>query len=409
MHYSEMFVILKSIFDLSADHTDLPGTMGSIINRQFHSHGQDLLPGASQYACKIHGIKFPAETDPESLWMPLIGLSVPDAAFETNSSFRYPLFKPVGINKAKGCIILLHGLNERSWDKYLPWAVRLAEWTAQAVIIMPIAFHMNRAPVDWGIPRQMKTISEHRQKYFPSIAESSFANAAISTRLHHFPHRFFWSGIQTYQDILQLVQGIRGGHDPDIAEDAPINLFGYSIGGFLSEILCMANEDDLFSASKLVIFCGGPTFDRMYPASKYILDSEALVALYSFFIGHLENKCRDNPRLAHYFSYGHPSGIYFKTMLAHGKLKDVREKRFRELADQIIAIALQRDDVVRPWEVIHTLQGDDRKTPIRVHSLDFPYPYSHINPFPIRRNIEAEVDAHFDQIFELAAAHFLSK
>jgi hypothetical protein len=83
------------------------------------------------------------------------------------------------------------------------------------------------------------------------------------------------------------------GHDPDIAEGTRINFFGYSIGGFLTEILCMTNEDDLFSDSRVVIFCGGPTIDRMHPVSKYILDSEALASLSSFFIEHLENKCKD--------------------------------------------------------------------------------------------------------------------
>jgi hypothetical protein len=242
----------------------------------------------------------------------------------------------------------------------------------------------------------------------PKVAESSFANAAISTRFQQLPQRFFWSGIQTYADVLQVVREIRDNEAPDIEKDARIDFFGYSIGAFLAEILCMANEDNLFSASKLALFCGGPTLDRMYPVSKYILDSEALVGLYSFFVEHLENKCRYDPRLAHYFGEGHPAGICFKAMLTYRKLKDFREGRFRDLADRIIGIALRKDEVIQPCEVINTLRGDDHSIPINVHTLDFGYPYSHISPFTIRQYAEQEVDAGFEQVFELAAGYFSS-
>jgi hypothetical protein len=272
---------------------------------------------------------------------------------------------------------------------------------------MPIAFHMNRAPAEWSLSRGMRAVSEQRKKDSPWVAESSFANAAISTRFQHIPQRFFWSGIQTYTDILQVVHAIRSHEDPDIEKDARIDFFGYSIGAFLSEILCMANEDDLFSASKLAIFCGGPTLDRMYPVSRYILDSEALVSLYSFFVEHLENRFRHDPRLAHYFGEGHPAGLCFKAMLASRKLKDFREGRFRDLADRTIGIVLRKDEVIQPCEVINTLRGDDRSIPIQVHTLDFGYPYSHITPFPIRQCLEQEVDAGFERVFELAA-HFFS-
>lgn len=408
MRYSEMFRILKGSFNLTEDHIDLAEAMGCIVNRWHHSHGQDLLPGAPKYFCRQHSIEFSGEASPELLELPLVGLSVADSAFEGNSTFRYSIFKPAGIRKAKGCIILLHGLNERAWDKYLPWAARLAESTARAVVLMPIAFHMNRAPAEWSLLREMRTVSKQRKVDYPRVAESSFANAAISTRFQQLPQRLFWSGIQTYTDVLQLVYAIRGNEDPDIEKDARIDFFGYSIGAFLSEILCMANEDDLFSTSKLALFCGGPTLDRMHPVSKYILDSEALISLSSFFVEHLENNCQHDLRLAHCFSEGHPEGLCFKAMLSSRKMKDFREERFRQLADRTIGIALQKDEVMQSCEVIATLRGDDHSIPIQVHTLDFGYPYSHMNPFPIRQHSEPEVDAGFEQVFELAARHFSS-
>jgi hypothetical protein len=62
---------------------------------------------------------------------------------------------------------LLHGLNERSWDKFLPWAARLVESTARAVILMPIAFHMNRALAEWSLLRAMRTVSKQRKMDYP--------------------------------------------------------------------------------------------------------------------------------------------------------------------------------------------------------------------------------------------------
>jgi predicted esterase len=408
MRYSEMYRILKGVFSLAADHIDLSEGMGCIVNRWHSSHGQNLLPGAPNYWCRQHDIEFPGETAAELPETPLVGLSVADAAFTGNSTFRYSIFKPAGIRKAKGCIILLHGLNERSWEKYLPWAARLAESTCRAVVLMPIAFHMNRAPEEWSLLRPMRIVSKQRKIDYPQVTESSFANAAISTRFQQLPQRLFWSGIQTYTDVLQLVHAIKRNEDPDIEKDARIDFFGYSIGAFLAEILCMANEKGIFSASKLVLFCGGPTLDRMHPVSKYILDSEALTSLLSFFQERLESQCCRDPRLRHYFGNEHPEGLCFKAMLSCGEMKDFREERFKKLADRTIGIALRKDEVIQPVDVIHTLQGEERCIPIQVHTLDFGYPYSHMNPFPIRQNSEQEVDEGFDQAFELASRHFSS-
>ena len=56
----------------------------------------------------------------------------------------------------------------------------------------------------------------------------------------------------------------------------------YSIGCLLAEILKLANPKGYFTQSRLCLFCGGPVFDRLSPVSKFILDSEANVALYSY-------------------------------------------------------------------------------------------------------------------------------
>ena len=67
-----------------------------------------------------------------------------------NFSFEYPVFTPSGKFRQDKAILLLHGLNERNWDKYLPWAEFLCLHTGKPVILFPIAFHINRALVTWS-------------------------------------------------------------------------------------------------------------------------------------------------------------------------------------------------------------------------------------------------------------------
>jgi len=305
---------------------------------------------------------------------------------------------------AAHAIFLLHGLNEREWDKYLPWAFRLVELTGAAVLLMPMAFHMNRAPAAWSRPKAMKPVATERQTRFPSVTASSVVNAAISARLHAIPQRFFWSGMQTYYDVLQLVREMRAGRHRDVHPQARVDFFGYSLGSFLAQILLMTNEERLFDQSRLFSFCGGPTFDRIYPVSKHILDSEALIALYAFFIEQLDIEFTRDPRLAHYFQ-AHPAGPFFRAMLSNRKLKGLREQRLREVSDQIAAVALEQDEVIQPSEVINTLTGDHRNIPISVRIRDFPYAYTHVKPFPHLTRWAEEVDQAFDDIMGLAACH----
>ena len=315
------------------------------------------------------------------------------------------MFTPAGQERITNAILLLHGLNERYWFKYLPWALRLVELTGSAVCLFPIAFHMNRAPLEWSRPKRMAAVAEARTEMFPTIEASSFANAAISARLHSIPQRFFWSGVQTYDDILDFLRSIRQGTHELFSPLCNFNFFGYSVGSFLAQVLLMAQERGEFLTSKLFIFCGGPTFDRMYPVSRYILDSEALIALYAFFVEHLENECRRDRRLDHYFNGGHPAGMYFKAMLCNRKLKRVREERFDALKNQIRAVALRNDLVIQPSEVLNTLQGDFRDIAIPVDILDFPIGYSHISPFPENSKFRQDVDNSFEDLFQRAASH----
>jgi len=74
---------------------------------------------------------------------------VTDNHIQENKTFTYTVFAPSGKEKRDKAIILLHGLNERTWEKYLTWAEYLAQNTGKPVILFPIAFHMNRTPSRW--------------------------------------------------------------------------------------------------------------------------------------------------------------------------------------------------------------------------------------------------------------------
>ena len=52
--------------------------------------------------------------------------SVTDDHIQENKTFNYTVFAPSGKEKRDKAIILLHGLIERTWDKFLTWAEYLA-------------------------------------------------------------------------------------------------------------------------------------------------------------------------------------------------------------------------------------------------------------------------------------------
>lgn len=400
MRYKKTYALLREAFDQSSDRIELPG--GTVItNYTFQSASWRILPGNPTYRCDSHdrcfvGRAFPRNGDE---------LDVADADVIENRRFRYSVFYPSSTQRPGRAILLFHGLNERGWDKYLPWAERLVERTNSAVILFPLAFHMNRAPAAWGDPRLMLPLSQKRRTKSPTLANSTFANVAISTRLEATPQRLVWSGLQTFYDVVQLVDEIRDGRHPLFAADASVDFFGYSIGAFLCEILLMTDPGERFADTRLFIFCGGPTLDRLYPNSRYILDSDATIALYSFYLARFENELRADERLAHYMREGHHEGRYFEAMLNYRQHKDVRERRLNELADHIAALALRHDDVVPASEVLNTLQGDFRNIPIPVRIADFPFDHSHVTPFPPSAPDDA-LDRCFDDVFDTAAEHF---
>jgi len=389
LDYFEQNNHLKGLFDIRKEKIMLNDFNSSIYNFNFHSSSSNNLEDFS----------YQSDDDFSDLKKEFL-FNQADVEIEENINFNYIVVKNSSTTRAKDVIFLFHGLNERLWQKYLPWALTLHKLTGKAVVLFPIAFHMNRAPSAWSNPRVMKKISNYRISKFSEIKNSTFANAALSTRLHQNPSRFFTSGFQTFSDVTKVVKEIREGKHNFIYDDASINFFGYSIGALLAEVLIMSNPSNYFEKSKLFMFCGGPTFDIMFPVAKAILDSEAYNSTSKFFKlfdDYLNNGKIDRSSLTEI--------KYFKSLLSQYGLRDVREERLLELKNNIFAVSLIKDKVVPPESVINTLNGANKKIPIRTMITDFPYDYSHETPFPADEKLREIVNVNFENIFDIAASY----
>ena len=402
MEYYKLYSTLKTAFD-TQQNAELPELGISISHNNFFSEGAKYyLPGSQHLFCKEHNLPFTSQsalTHDDLDWV--------DYEIECNIHFQYHIVQPLTQKVANGVIIILHGLNEKKWDKYLPWAHALATQTGKAIVLFPIAFHMSRAPERWSSRQEMYAIAQKRMTEFPDNSETSYVNAATSTRLDAFPQRLFWSGLQTYNDIVQLISDIKAGTLPTIAPDANINLFGYSIGSFLSVILMMANPKGYFTNAKLFCFCGGMTIDRMFPISKYIMDGRSAITMQKTFAELLSTNFKNDNRLRHYQDSNlHFEEGWFKTMLRYNYYQKEREKRFSQLEKQIKALVLEKDEVTPPIEALNTLKGGYRNINIEVEIDDYPYPYTHVSPFALTTKNAAQVTEAFERFANTAAKFY---
>jgi len=373
MDYTRKYTELKSLFNSGLHEIKLPWSGVRIFNTDFQ-----------------------ADFPPEGF------LNSEDHQIGENSTFSYPVFTPVA--ESKKVILLLHGLNERSWVKYLAWAHWLAENTSSYVILFPISFHINRSPDSWKDPRIMMPHMQSRNLAIGKSAMLSFANVALSNRLTEDPMRFFNSGYQTASDLIKLLKTIKAGKHAIIPGGCKLNIFGYSIGAFLAEIIMLTDPESLFSESKLFMLCGGSYFSNMNGRSKLIMDSYAFDRVYRFYLDEFENSTKGKSKIAEFLRSA-PAAISFRSMIDGSRFKSFREKRFKKLKDQIKCSVLRHDTVIPCEGVIGTLSETGRKSTVRVH--DFTYPYSHENPFPVfGPDHSGEVDRSFETIFTEAESFF---
>lgn len=379
MNYTELHSTLSKRFNLSDSLIDFPDGNGDIVMQDFHSDKEENTEGSYSKAM-------------QEAFMGYNSLSY------RNLHFRYPVFYPKGERSRKGAILLLHGLNERSWEKYLSWAYQLAMETGKAIILFPISLHMNRSPEAWGDPRQMNHFVKSRQLFIPEVKDLSVANVALSERLTNEPEQFFLSGYQSAQDIIQLSSSISAGKNPLFDKGASIDFFGYSIGAFLSEILLIANPENIFNHSKFFFFCGGSAFSELKGTSKYILDNKAFERLLEFYIKELDKEILRKGSFS-YLIRNTPLGKAFRHMINLKQYKKVPKNLRKKIAEQISVVALKRDSIVPLAGLKKTLKN------IKLSVLDFNFNYSHEVPFPIYSdNKKQEVDLAFKKVFQIAGS-----
>lgn len=407
MNYIESFSKLRDAFSSVNSETIHEGF--SIHKLGFQSSFYDLLPGKTKYRCEQHDVDF----ELDSTYYNDVGtieddVHLEDFLVEENRNFSYYLLKPKEANSVKKVTFLFHGFNEKNWDKYLAWGQAISEQTRSAVVFFPIAFHMQRAPEHWSNPRKMFKMCKKRKNRFPNIIKSTLFNVAISMRLQSMPQRFIWSGLQTYYDVIQFIEDCKKGDHHLIDKDAKYDIFAFSIGGLLAEILKLSNYQNYFGDSKVCLFCSGTVFNRLSPVSKFILDSEASVALYSYLVEHFDSFLKNDAHLRHYITEDHFEGKIFHSMLEYQKMRDFREAQFKKVEDQIYAISLKNDTVIPSFEVINTLQGAFRNINISVDEMDFDYKYLHENPFPVNSKEPQKINRAFNQVFEKAGAFLVN-
>ncbi|MCF8307879.1 MAG: DUF6051 family protein [Bacteroidales bacterium] len=385
MGYTNDFHQLTKLYRTDQDTLTLKDWGIKIKNPAFHSRYAEIIPAKCEAACS---------SDKEFFLQP-------DQKIPENRNFTYPVIKNNHNSDESKVIILLHGLNERSWHKYLPWGKELCLKTGHPVILFPIAFHINRAPARWSEPRSMMPLVKHRKKKHPDLRESTFVNAAISQRFEEQPQRFFLSGLESYFDLYDLIRQLQAGEHPHISRRPEINFFAYSIGAFLTEIMLMSNPEKRVSRSRAFLFCGGPTFDKMYGTSRCILDSKAAESVKDFYL---------NPN----FTIALPDSVeeeiqkldlrkIFHAMVDSSIYREYRHACFSSLADSLRLYPLRKDHVVPAESVKETFSRVCGEIKDIVNPQDFPFEYSHENPFPQEGDHE-QIDRAFSRIFADAAA-----
>ena len=379
MNYTVSYKTLASRFKPETPETALPESGLHISQFGFTSH--------------LSLIGHTARLEKPEVFLPD---ALNDESIPENQAFNYPVIYPAGKSEFNRAVILLHGLNERSWTKYLPWASRLAEELQRPVILFPISFHMNRSPASWSNPRLMSAMLPKTRLRSQRNRSATFANLALSIRLSQQPLRFFTSGRQSLDDLKNLVTSIRAGNHPLFNKGATIDFFAYSIGAFLAQIMMLTYGDELFSQSRLFMLCGGAPFNRMNGVSKLIMDEEAFINLRFYYLRQFDREMKRKGPLADMIT-NQQSGQAFRAMISSSNFTLWRKDRFMKMADRIQTIGLKKDLVIPPSGIAELLGGSQREV------LDFPYAYSHENPFPMIGD-STMVDHCFDTIFGKAVA-----
>lgn len=367
MNYTESFHLLNKSFNQKDSTATIEKAGLEVRNFSFHSH----IPGHAPFLSPAHsGVRASA-------------FSLTDEEIAVNNDFRYSVFLKKGdTTRHRHAILMLHGLNERKWSKYLPWAATLTQKTGIPVVMFPISFHMNRSPEDWSNPRLLWPVVTREVNAGAMDETTSIANYTLSRRLEEKPERFFLSGYQSINDVVALLKSWKKGKNPLFHPDVRVDFFSYSIGAFLTEVLMIANPEGLVDRSRFFLFCGGSVFSGMNATSKFIMNKSSFKRIYQYYVDELENEVIQKDKYAEILSFN-VFGRAFRAMITPERFRQVREHTFRKFARQIKAVSLKNDRVIPTREIKDTLADPALGTQGCVEEMDFPFPYTHENPFDV--------------------------
>ncbi len=313
---------------------------------------------------------------------------IPDHQITENNQFEYPIFSPIDMTESDEAIILLHGLNERDWEKYGCWAEQLVLSTGKPVILFPIAFHINRSPKKWNSPRDMI-------KWIPKDKLSTnltFANVALSERMIVAPERFYLFIRETVLNLIQLKEQIEKGNHPLLKNSCHLDFFCYSIGALVSQVLFQSDPYEQFKESKLFIFCGGGVFHELNGNSRFIMSGEAFEVLKKFY--------------RHKFDVDDKDSIYHAAYTHFAADHNAAERMayYEKNAHRIKIISLKKDHVI-PSSSITSCLGPENAARC-LTELDFDLDYSHEVPFPLTKEKSKIANDMFKTVMA-AASDFL--
>ncbi|MDD2963514.1 MAG: DUF6051 family protein [Bacteroidales bacterium] len=319
-----------------------------------------------------------------------------DNLVSENYQFKYPIISPVNYHSGSKALLLLHGLNERSWNKYWSWGAWLAEELQLPVILFPISFHMNRSPAFWSNARTVSDIMNHEQTGTTS-SSTTFVNYMISKRLTSNPLRFLTSGLQSVNDIYQLINQIQNDKIAQLQGFRQVEVVAYSIGAFLSQIMMLNNFLTSTPPLKTFVLAGGAPFSAMNGISKYIMNKEAFHSIYNFYMYETQRQMKAQSPLGNFLKK-ETIGQAFDAMTAPTRNSRLIKEAFNAYRKMIKVITLKQDRVIPSGATKKLFRG----TMVEVVQSDFKFAYCHENPFPISKDasIQSEVDMAFDNIFK---------
>ena len=333
----------------------------------FQSHWAHVLVGRDRYRCEEHVVSFPAEPARQS---------PPDCVVKENTEFRYPLVRdhttPGRRKRYTRGLVILHGLNERSFTKYVPWAFQLWKGLEIPVILFPLTFHINRVHPGW-LHEQKEDFC--RRRALPGNENYHRFNAVISDRLGSHPERFFWGAIQSYWDLVELVAMIDAGNHPHFEPGARIDVLGFSAGGFVALALLLENARNLFSNSRGILFSSCAAMRDISLSSYLIVDQLAEIALMNLFVKYQQKL--SNQRLNHWLDH-HAEGTWIRSFCGLMPDRARLTARLKEIAPRLLGIANTNDQVVPAGAMYNALQGIRRDTGVRMEELALGI---HENPF----------------------------